>query len=108
MHVAEHPDTSAQARRLANVLRSAGVPVRIFGVREPTHNKINVDLGMPDDPGTKALFEVGDEAPKRWGTARGSRGDLAWTGNRAGRNYWLTGMSELAVARSYPVRRTTS
>jgi hypothetical protein len=65
MHLAEHPDTDAQAQRRANVLRRAGVPVRILGAWEPTHNKINADLGMPDDPGTKALFEVVDEAPKR-------------------------------------------
>ena len=57
MHVAEHPDTSAQAQRLANVLTSAGVTVRVFGAQESNHNKINADLGLPDDPGTKALFE---------------------------------------------------
>jgi acetyl esterase/lipase len=61
MHVAEHPDTSAQAERLANVLKSAGVAVRVYGARESTHNKINAEIGVPDDPGTKALFEfVGD------------------------------------------------
>jgi arylformamidase len=62
MHVAEHPDTSAQAERLADVLKSAGVTVRVFGARESTHNKINADLGRPDDPGTKALFDFIDEA----------------------------------------------
>jgi len=25
--------------------------------KETTHNKINADLGLPDDPATKALFE---------------------------------------------------
>src|SRR5262249_14521271 len=57
LHVAEHPDVSAQARRLANVLKEAGVPVTVFGARESTHNKLNADLGLPDDPATKALFE---------------------------------------------------
>ena len=57
VHVAEHPDTSAQAQRLASVLKEAGVSVTLFGGRETTHNKINADLGLPDDPGTKALFE---------------------------------------------------
>jgi acetyl esterase/lipase len=57
LHVAEHPDTSAQAQRLGNVLKDAGVPVRVFGARETTHSKINADLGLPDDPATKALFE---------------------------------------------------
>jgi arylformamidase len=57
VHVADHPDTSAQAQRLASVLKEAGVAVTIFGGRETTHNKINADLGLADDPGTKALFE---------------------------------------------------
>jgi acetyl esterase/lipase len=57
LHVAEHPDTGAQAQRLAAVLADAGVPVRVHGARESTHNKLNADLGLPDDPGTRALFE---------------------------------------------------
>jgi acetyl esterase/lipase len=65
MHVAEHPDTSAQAQRLANVLKDAGVAVRVFGAQESTHNKINADLGLPDNPGTKALFEFVGEALKK-------------------------------------------
>ena len=65
MHVAEHPDTSAQAQRLASVLKKAGVPVTVFGARESTHNKINVDLGVPDDPGTKAMFAFAGEAIER-------------------------------------------
>jgi arylformamidase len=65
MHVADHPDTGAQAQRLAAVLKGAGVPARIFGARESTHNKINADLGLPDDPGTKAMFEFIDAAMKK-------------------------------------------
>ena len=57
LHVADHPDTSAQARRLGNVLKDAGVSVTVFGAKETNHNKINADLGLPDDPATKALFE---------------------------------------------------
>jgi CubicO group peptidase (beta-lactamase class C family) len=57
LHVAEHPDTSAQAQRLAKVLKDADVPVTVFAARETTHNKINADLGLPDDPATQALFE---------------------------------------------------
>ena len=64
MHVADHPDTAAQAQRLANVLKGAGVPVQVFGARESTHNRINADLGLPDDPGTKALVEFVGEALK--------------------------------------------
>jgi arylformamidase len=65
MHVAEHPDTSAQAQRLANVLKSAGVTVRVFGAQESSHHKINADLGLPENPGTKALFEFVAEALKK-------------------------------------------
>jgi arylformamidase len=65
LHVAEHPDTSAQAQRLATVLKSAGISAKVFGARESTHSKINADLGMPDDPGTKALFEFVGEALKK-------------------------------------------
>ena len=65
LHVAEHPDTSAQAQRLGNVLKEAGLPVTVFGARETTHNKINADLGQPDDPATKALFEFLGKALKK-------------------------------------------
>ena len=64
LHVAEHPDTTAQAQRLGNVLNGAGVPVSVFGARETTHNKINANLGLPDDPATKALFEFVGKALK--------------------------------------------
>jgi acetyl esterase/lipase len=57
LHVADHPDTSAQAQRLANALKEAKVPVTLFGGRETTHNKLNADIGLADDPGTKVLFE---------------------------------------------------
>jgi arylformamidase len=57
LYVADHPDTNAQAQRLGNVLKEAGVPATLFGARDTTHGKINADLGRPDDPATKALFE---------------------------------------------------
>ncbi len=65
MHVADHPDTTAQAQRLASVLKGAGVTVRVFGAQETNHTKINTALGLPDDPGTKALFEFVGEALKK-------------------------------------------
>ncbi len=52
VYVASHPDTSAQAERLANVLREAKVPVRLYAGKDTNHSKINDDLGIPDDPGT--------------------------------------------------------
>ena len=65
MHVADHPDTSAQAQRLAAVLKSAGIPAQVYAARESTHNKVNADIGLPDDPGTKGLFAFMGEALKR-------------------------------------------
>jgi len=65
MHVADHPDTTAQAQRLGAVLNEAGVPVTLFGGKETTHDKLNDDLGVPDNPGTKALFEFVDAVLKK-------------------------------------------
>ncbi len=65
LHVADHPDTSAQAQRLGNVLKDAGIPVTVFGARETNHNKLNANLGQPDDPATKALFEFVGKALKK-------------------------------------------
>jgi acetyl esterase/lipase len=56
LHVAGHPDVTAQARRLGNVLEQADVPVKVFGAPETTHSKLNANLGQPDDPATKELY----------------------------------------------------
>lgn len=60
LHVAGHPDVTAQARRLGAVLQEAEVPVTVFGAQETTHNKLNADLGLPDDPATEQLFKFLD------------------------------------------------
>ncbi len=57
LHVAGHPDTTAQARRLGDRLQAAAVPVKVYGARETTHNQLNADLGLPDDPASRELFE---------------------------------------------------
>src|SRR5262249_49556416 len=64
LYVAGHPDTTAQALRLGHGLKDASLPVTLFGGKETTHNKINADIGTPDDPATKALFEFLDKALK--------------------------------------------
>lgn len=64
LYVAEHPDNAAQAVRLATVLKEAGVKATAFGARETYHNKINADLGLDDDPATKALYAFLDEVLK--------------------------------------------
>src|ERR1043166_5633032 len=65
LHVADHPDTSAQAERLEAVLKDAGISPRRFAAKDTNHSKLNEDLGLPDDPPTKALFEFVDEALKK-------------------------------------------
>src|SRR5262245_16786774 len=56
LYVANHPDVTAQALRLGNVLKAADVPVTVFGAKETTHTRINADLGRSDDPATTAMF----------------------------------------------------
>lgn len=65
LHVANHPDVTAQALRLGNALKEAGVPTTVFGARETTHTKINADLGKPDDPATKVLYDFLDKFLKK-------------------------------------------
>ena len=65
LHVADHPDNAAQAQRLGAVLKEAGLPVTVFGAKETNHTRINAELGMPDDPSSKALFEFVGEALKK-------------------------------------------
>ncbi len=65
VHVAGHPDTTAQAVCLRNALKAADVPVTLFGGRETTHNKLNADLGVPGDPATKALVAFLDRCLKK-------------------------------------------
>jgi arylformamidase len=65
IYVADHPDNNAQAQRLSSVLKDAEVPVTLFGGKDTSHNKINDSLGLPDDPGTKTLFEFVDSVLKK-------------------------------------------
>ena len=60
LYVAENPNTTAQARRLGAVLYKAEIPARVFGARETTHNMLNANLGLPDDPATRELFKFLD------------------------------------------------
>jgi acetyl esterase/lipase len=64
LYVANHPDVTAQALRLGNVLKAADVPVTVFGAKETTHTRINADLGRLDDPATTALFAFLEKALK--------------------------------------------
>jgi acetyl esterase/lipase len=57
LHVAENPNTTAQAERLASVLAGSGIPARVFGVSKTTHAQIDANLGVPDYPATQPLLE---------------------------------------------------
>jgi arylformamidase len=63
--VGDHPDTSAQAQRLGSVLTEAGIAAKVFGAKDTNHSKIDENLGLPEDPSTKALFEFANEMAKK-------------------------------------------
>ena len=65
LYVSDHPDNSAQAQRLGAVLKDAGIPTKVFGAQETNHTRINAELGTPDDPSTKALYEFVEAALKK-------------------------------------------
>jgi arylformamidase len=65
LYVANHPDTSAQAKRLAADLERAGISAKLFGANNSEHSKINENLGLPDDPATKAVYEFIGEMVKK-------------------------------------------
>ena len=63
-------DTEANATYPANatslkMLKDAGIPVTLYGGKETSHGKINADIGLPEDPGTKALTAFLEAALKK-------------------------------------------
>ncbi len=56
LHVADHPDTTAQAERLEIALKSSAIPVRRFAAKQTNHSKLNENLGISDDPATVQMF----------------------------------------------------
>jgi len=65
LYVADHPDTSAQARRLAKVLKENEISAVAFGAKETNHNRLNDNLGTAGDPATKAVDEFVAAALKK-------------------------------------------
>ena len=57
LHVADHPETQLQSRRLVAALEAAGVAARAYPAAGTTHAAIDADLGKPDDRPTRELFE---------------------------------------------------
>ncbi len=62
LHVADHPDVSAQAQRLGAVLKESGITATVFGAKETNHTRINAELGRADDPSTQALIRFLDDS----------------------------------------------
>ncbi len=65
LHVADHPETGPQSQRLAQSSEEAGVPAKVFPAEGSEHDKLNDDLGPPDDKPTQALFEFVDGVLKK-------------------------------------------
>jgi len=65
LYVADHPDTSAQAQRLAAVLKDAGIQTKLFGAKETNHTKLNDNLGTAGDAATQELFAFVEGVLKR-------------------------------------------
>lgn len=55
LHVADHPDNTAQAVRFESVLKAAGIRVRRVAAKETNHTRINAELGMAGAPCTEEL-----------------------------------------------------
>ena len=55
-----NPNTRAQAGSLEGALKEAGIPVKSYGKRDSNHNRLNDDLGKPDDPATEELYQFLD------------------------------------------------
>lgn len=60
LHVADHPDVSAQARRFGAVLEEAGIPVTVHGQKDTNHTRINAEIGTEGDPVTTAVSKFLD------------------------------------------------
>lgn len=55
LHISGHPDTTAQARRLGEVLKQSEIPVQVFAAPNTNHRRLNKELGKPNDPATVQL-----------------------------------------------------
>jgi arylformamidase len=65
LHVADRPETKAQAHWLAERLTGAGVLAKVVAAEGKTHGTINSDLGLPEDKPTQALYEFLDGVLKK-------------------------------------------
>jgi acetyl esterase/lipase len=61
LFVADRPETHVPSCWFAERLNEAGVPAEALRVRDKTHDTINADLGLPDDPATQAVWKFLDK-----------------------------------------------
>lgn len=64
LHVADRADTKVQANLFAAKLREAGISATVFAAEGKTHGTISSDIGVPDDPVTKAVDGFLDKVVK--------------------------------------------
>lgn len=60
LYFSGNPDTPAQAQRLGEVLKAAGIPATLHGKSDTNHSKLNRDLGTPGDSATEKFYEFLD------------------------------------------------
>jgi arylformamidase len=65
LHVADHVEVTAQAVRLREELRRAGIRAETHAALGTDHVKLDANLGQPDDAPTKLLWEFVDGALKK-------------------------------------------
>jgi arylformamidase len=58
-------NTLAHAYRLNAALKEANIPTKLFAAKNTEHSKLNDDLGLPEDPATKALYDFIAQTIKR-------------------------------------------
>ncbi len=56
LHVADRVDSTLQSKAFANALTKAGTAATVFAAEGKNHGSINRELGLSDDPPTKAMF----------------------------------------------------
>lgn len=60
LHVADRAESRKQSEALAEKLKAAKTPAKVYAAEDKTHATINRELGLPNDGPTKVVFEFLD------------------------------------------------
>lgn len=60
LYFSGNPDTNAQARLLEHSLRQSGISAKAVGKGNTNHSQLNNDIGDPNDPVTKEVYQFLD------------------------------------------------